>query len=206
MHVAEGVLSGPVLVTGALLAAAGVGAGLYRMRAEEVPRVAVISSALFVASLVHLPGPVSVHLVLIGMAGIVLKWGAFPAYFVALVFQVMLFGYGGVSVLGVNVFTMAAASVLSGGLFRAVFNPARARRALLAGFLAGAGGVVLGALLVSLALLASGKSFTVAAAAVLVAHLPVALAEGLVTGWAVVFLTRVRPAILGSEPMTREKG
>ena len=55
---------------------------------SDIPKVSVVTSAIFVASLIHVPvGPTSVHLVLSGLAGITLGWSAFPAIFVALILQ-----------------------------------------------------------------------------------------------------------------------
>jgi cobalt/nickel transport system permease protein len=43
----------------------------------------VLSATFFVASLIHVPvGPSSVHLIMSGLAGLVLGWTAFPALFV----------------------------------------------------------------------------------------------------------------------------
>ena len=70
MHISEGVLSAPVLATGAALTAAGCGIGLKKLDYDRVPQVAILTSAFFVASLIHVPiGPSSVHLVLNGLMG-----------------------------------------------------------------------------------------------------------------------------------------
>ena len=45
MHISEGILSAPVLITGAALTAGGVAVGLKKMDVDEVPKVAVLSSA-----------------------------------------------------------------------------------------------------------------------------------------------------------------
>ncbi|MBT8490440.1 MAG: energy-coupling factor ABC transporter permease, partial [Deltaproteobacteria bacterium] len=85
MHISEGVLNMPVLVTGFACAAAGVAIGVKKMDADNIPKIAVLSAAFFVASLIHVPmGFVSVHLVLNGLVGILLGWTAFPAIMVAL--------------------------------------------------------------------------------------------------------------------------
>jgi cobalt/nickel transport system permease protein len=65
-----------------------------------------------------------------------------------------------------------------------------------AGLAAGATGVILGALLSSLALLFTDRTYSVLAGVFLTAHLPVALIEGLVTGSVVVLLRQVRPEVL----------
>ena len=73
MHISEGVLSAPVLTTGAVLAAVGVAVGLKKMDDERVPQVGVLSAAFFVASLIHVPvGPSAAHLVLNGLLGLLL--------------------------------------------------------------------------------------------------------------------------------------
>jgi len=80
MHISEGVLSAPVLVTGAVLTATAVGYSLKKMEHKEVPKVAILSSVFFVASLIHVPlGPSSVHLILNGIIGVLLGWSAFSA-------------------------------------------------------------------------------------------------------------------------------
>jgi len=196
MHIADGVLSGSVLATGAAIAAVGVGIGLSKLNPQHVPRAAVLSSAFFVASLVHVPlGVGSVHLILNGLTGLALGWGAFPAIFVGLLLQAVLFGFGGLTVLGVNTITMAFPAVCCYALFRKAMKASQGYRTFAAGFLAGAGAVALSGLLTGLALAASGKAFYVAAATLLAAHVPVMLIEGFVTGAAVTFLVKVRPEV-----------
>jgi hypothetical protein len=68
MHIAEGVLSPPVLIAGAVLSSGGIAIGLSRIKGEDIPKVAMLSSAFFVASLIHIPfGPTSAHLVLMDL-------------------------------------------------------------------------------------------------------------------------------------------
>ncbi|MDO9586042.1 MAG: cobalt transporter CbiM, partial [Syntrophales bacterium] len=113
MHISEGVLSAPVLVAGALLTVGGTAWGLKKMDYEKIPEVAVLSSAFFVASLIHVPvGPSSAHLILNGLVGLLLGWMAFPSILVALALQALLFQSGGFTTLGVNAFNMAAPAVL----------------------------------------------------------------------------------------------
>ena len=50
---------------------------LRKLEGEALVRTGVLSAAFFAASLVHLPlGPASVHLVLSGLMGALLGWGA----------------------------------------------------------------------------------------------------------------------------------
>ncbi|PIP16118.1 MAG: cobalamin biosynthesis protein CbiM [bacterium (Candidatus Ratteibacteria) CG23_combo_of_CG06-09_8_20_14_all_48_7] len=197
MHISEGVLSAPVLITGALLSAGGVGLGLKKISYEKMPKVAVLSSAFFVASLIHVPiGPSSVHLVLNGLLGILLGLAAFPSILVALTLQALLFQFGGFTSLGVNTFNMAAPAVISYYLFNFPIRKANHSISMLAGFGAGMTGVGLGALFVAIALITTGESFLNIAKIVVVAHLPVMVIEGIITSFCVIFLKRVKPEIL----------
>ncbi len=198
MHIADGAVTRPVWIGGAILAAGGIGLGLRKMTDDDVPRVAVLASAFFVASLIHVPvGYSSAHLLLCGLTGLILGWEAFPALFVALLLQYVFFGFGGLTTLGVNILDMALPAVLCGALFAGPIRRAKARGAAVAfGFLAGALGVFFAGILTALALCLSGKAFRSAAALLLLAHVPIMIAEGLVTAAAAVFLRRVRPEML----------
>ena len=86
----------------------GTAIGLKKMDYEAIPRVAILSAAFFVATLIHVPvGPVGLHLVLNGLMGLLLGWMAVPAILIALFLQALLFQFGGLTVLGVNTVTMA---------------------------------------------------------------------------------------------------
>ncbi|MDR2612685.1 MAG: energy-coupling factor ABC transporter permease, partial [Deltaproteobacteria bacterium] len=73
MHISEGVLSAPVLIAGAGLTLAGLGAGLRAIRDEDTPKAAVLSAVFFTASLLHVNiGPGSAHLILSGLIGLMM--------------------------------------------------------------------------------------------------------------------------------------
>lgn len=197
MHISEGVLSAPVLISGAALTVIGTAIGLKKMNYDRIPQVAIMSAAFFVASLVHVPiGPASVHLILNGLLGVLLGWAAFPAILIALALQGVLFQYGGLTSLGVNTFNMAMPAVVfylvCGPLVRNT-SPATAAAG---SFLAGFGAVLLAGLFTGLSLFFTGESFLTAAQAIVAAHLPVMVVEGLVTLICVQFLKKVRPEVL----------
>ena len=196
-HIPDGVLTVPVLAAGAAVAAAGCAYGLKRLDAERIPQVAVLSSVFFVAALVHFPvGPSSVHLILNGLIGVALGWAAFPAIVVAALLQAVLFGFGGLVVLGVNVMNMAVPAVLCGLLFDALRHRDGGRWAVPAAGAAGGLGVLLTALAVALSLASSGREFVPAAKLVLLAHLPVMVIEGFFTAAAIGLVLRVKPEFL----------
>ena len=197
MHISEGILSAPVLVTGAGLTAAAVAYSLKKMEHKEVPKVAILSSVFFVASLIHVPvGPSSVHLILNGIIGVLLGWSAFPAILVALTLQGLLFQFGGITTLGVNTFNMAFPAIICFYLFnrgvRGKNNFVALGLAFVCGFLA----VLLSGVMVAAALVFTGESFLQVAKLVLIAHLPVMILEGVLTAFCIGFLRKVRPEIL----------
>ena len=199
MHIPDGVLSGEIVVATSVLAAAGVGRGLYRLDFERVPRIGVLASVFFVGSLIHVSvGPTSVHLLLVGLLGLLLGWGAFPALAAAFLLQAVLFGHGGLTSLGANVVNSGAAAVLCWYLFADRCRTAGTRaHAFGWGAAAGAAGVVLAALFTAACLvLSSAESYRVAVRALLIMHVPVAVAEAVVVGGTAAFLHAVRPDLL----------
>ncbi len=213
MHIGEGILTvttggQAALLAGTIAAAAGTMVGLRRLDEEQIPKAAVLGSAFFVASAIQVPmfGS-SVHLVLSGLMGLVLGWAIFPTVLVALILQLTFFSIAGPTVLGMNTLIMALPGVICHYLFRSTVRSKDRWEVFASGFLAGSWAILLGALLSSAALTVAGKSFTLLAGVFLVAHIPVALIEGLVTGSVVVLLRQVRPEILRATilaPMAHE--
>ncbi|VFQ45820.1 cobalt transporter CbiM [Desulfoluna butyratoxydans] len=197
MHISEGVLSAPVLLAGAAVAAGGVAYGLKRMDGEGTVSAALVTSAFFVASLIHLNiGPASVHLVLNGLVGLVLGWSAFPAIFTGLLLQALLFQYGGLTTLGVNTVVMAAPAVAVYLILGPLVSRS-GRVGLAASFGCGFLAVLFSSLLLAASLVFTGENFTVIAWASVVGNAPVMVVEGLFTAFVVSFLLRVYPELLG---------
>jgi cobalt/nickel transport system permease protein len=196
MHISEGVLSPAVLGGGAALAVVGTAIGLKKLDYEAIPRVAILSAAFFVATLIHVPvGPVGLHLVLNGLMGLLLGWLAVPAILIALFLQALLFQFGGLTVLGVNTVTMAAPAVLCFYAFRGILRRG-GRMAMAGAFACGAVAIILTGLLVAAALVFTGQGFLQVAEMVLLAHIPVMIIEGVITLFAFLFLEKVRPEML----------
>lgn len=199
MHISEGVLSVNVIGVGAALTAVGVGLGLWKTDYDRIPMVAVLSSAFFVASLIPVPiGGTSAHLILNGLMGIVLGWAAFPAVLVALLLQAVLFGVGGLSTLGVNTANAALPAVLCYYLFGRVVRTSQGRIAFAFGFASGVTAIALTCALLSASLLLTGQGFATVVKLAVIAHVPIAVIEGLVTGAVVVFVRQVCPQLLGT--------
>ncbi|HPQ43814.1 MAG TPA: cobalt transporter CbiM [Syntrophales bacterium] len=197
MHISEGICSPPVLAAGMVIAAAGVAYGLKKIDTESIPKVGVLSSAFFVASLIHIPiGPTSVHMVLNGLMGLLLGWATFPAIMIALLLQGVLFQYGGLTSLGVNTVNMALPAVICYYLFRGMIRGENIKKIAFAGFACGFISITLSIAAVALTLLLTQKGFLVTVHVVVLAHIPVMIIEGIITAFVLVFLKKVKPEII----------
>lgn len=196
MHISEGVLSGSVLISGGVLAAAGTAVGLKKLDYDRIAHVSMLSASFFIASLIHVPvGPSNAHLILNGIVGLILGWAAFPAIFVALLLHAVLFQFGGITSIGVNTMIMAMPSVLCYYFFRFMLfkKPAIAGSAAFAcGFLS----VFFSAVLVGLALMTTDENFLKISGLVVVAHFPVMIIEGIITAFFIIFIKKVQPSML----------
>jgi cobalt/nickel transport system permease protein len=197
VHIADGVLPWPWLVGGGAVAFIGLALAKGPVPDDEIPRIGLLTGALFVASQLHLPvGVGSVHLLLNAIAGILLGRFVGIALLVALGFQALLFGHGGLTTLGLNFAVMAVPAFAAALLFTLIKgivrnSPGRA-------FTVGAGiGFITSVMTVSFnagiiwtGLENGGRE---SALAVGLIHLPVIAAETLGTGVILAYLAKVKP-------------
>lgn len=199
MHIVDGALANPVVIGGAVTAAGGIALGLRALDLDRIPTAGVLSASFFVASLIHVPiGPSSVHLILNGLAGLLLGWAAFPALFVGLLLQAIFFGFGGLTVLGVNTVNIALPAVIVGLIFRPMIRRGTPSTGAIWGGVGGALAIALTTALVALALTLSGNEFIPAAKLVFFAHTPVMAIEAMLTGFAVLLARRVKPELFSA--------
>ena len=196
MHISDGVLPLGVSVVSFIAAGAGVAASLRFLRQEDLPKIAVVTSAFFIASLISVPmGPTSVHLLLPGIVGVLLGPAAFLSIAVGLILQCFLFQFGGITALGANALMMGVPALICAALFRVLQNGDR-RRVVWSGALAGGLGTALAAIFLALFLATAGDNFFAVAKLALAAHVPVVIIETLVSAMVVSFLFRVKPELL----------
>lgn len=211
MHIPDGIL--PVAVAAGGYAVTGA-ATWYALRQinkrkdprADIPKAALLTSAFFVASWIHIPvPPTSVHLVLNGLLGVILGWYAFPAILIGLIFQAVMFQHGGLTTLGVNAAMMGIPALLAFGIFRLhrlINNDNAEWPATLLGFLGSATATALSIIVfytLLIATLPGDINATAQRAAIGVtsmAHLPVLLIEGVLTAMLIRFLLRVKPSLL----------
>ena len=195
MHISEGILSGGVLAVGWAGTIAGVSYGLRKTNTDKIIQTALISSAFFLASLVNIrTGPSSTHLTLLAPMGLILGHAVFPAVFTALLLQALLFHFGGLLVLGVNTFVMGFASLATYLVFGRMIR--KGSWVITLSFMAGAFAVMIAAVIAGMFLMMTDSNFAGAVKVLLFAHAPVAVIEGCVTSFLVMWLKRAAPEFL----------
>ena len=203
-HIPDGVLSWPVLAAGGVAAAAAVAIGVRSLDDKQIPRVAILSAAFFALSLFSIPlGPSAVHLMLGGLMGLILGLAIFPAVLAALLLQAVMFGFGGLTSLGVNTINIALPGALAGLAFAPLIARASPGRAALLGGACSALAVAGTGLMVALSLYASSPDFASSSRFVALSYAPLMVVEALVTGFCVSFVKRVKPELLARAPLVR---
>ncbi len=198
MHISEGILSGSILLAGWAGTSVGIALGLRKTDSAKIVRTALLSSAFFLASLVNVRiGPASTHLSLLAPMGLILGHSVFPAVFAALLLQALLFHFGGLLVLGVNTLIMSGSAWAVYIIFGHAVRESGSRSVTaIFSFLAGTLAVILAAGLAGLCLGLSDKNFITAAKLLITAHVPVAIIEGIVTAFMILWLKRAAPEFL----------
>lgn len=196
MHISDGVLPVSVAI-GGYVAGFGLTAWSARQtRSEEMPKLAVMTAAFFVASLIHVPfGPTSVHLIIPGLTGALLGPSAFLSIGLGLLLQSLLFQFGGLTALGANALMMGVPALFCGWFFQKFKGSTPPRQALIGGVV-GAAGTALAAMILAALLVTGGEDFFGVAKIALAAHGAVIIIEGTVSALTIGFLARVKPALL----------
>ncbi|SJZ84433.1 cobalt transporter CbiM [Consotaella salsifontis] len=196
-HIPDGILSAPVLIGGGALCIGGLALALKGLDERDIPKTAILSAGFFVVSLVAVPiGPTSVHLLLGGLAGLILGLGAFPAIFVGLLLQALFFGMGGLTSLGVNTVNMALPGVLLALAARPLMAQAPTSRCVALAGMVGALSVLGTAALLCLSLWLSSPAYAPTLAIIAATYLPLAAAEGVITALIAGYLGKVKPEAL----------
>jgi len=196
MHISDGVLPTGVAVAGYAVSFGLCAWSIRAVKSDDLPKIAVVTSSFFVASLIHVPlGPTSVHLLLPGIVGALLGPAAFLSIFLGLFLQSILFQFGGLTAVGANALMMGLPALLCGYLFQALKGKTQ-KSHMVAGAAAGMLGTALAAILLAVLLSLAGEDFFGVAKLALAAHLPVFFIEGVITACTVSFLYKVRPEML----------
>jgi len=196
MHISDGVLPISVTVGGYIAATALTAWSDHRSNSRDLPKLAVVTAAFFVASLIHIPfGPTSVHLLIPGITGALLGPSAFLSIGLGLLLQSLLFQFGGLTALGANTLMMGIPALICGWFFHKFKGDSMMRQTITGG-LVGAGGTAMAAIILAALLFTGGEDFLGVAKIALAAHVPVIFIEGLISAFTIRFLARVKPELL----------
>lgn len=196
MHISDGVLPTYATVGGYVVSAALTAWSARKTRGQDLPKLAVVTAAFFVASLIHVPlGPTSAHLLIPGLTGALLGPPAFLSIGLGLLLQSFLFQFGGLTALGANTLMMGLPAVICGWIFQRYKGRTQKRQAIVGG-LVGALGTAMAAIFLALLLVTGGEDFLGMAKLALLAHIPVIIIEGIVSAFTIGFLARVKPDLL----------
>jgi cobalt/nickel transport system permease protein len=193
MHISDGIIATGICVAADVVCAGAVVVLGRRIEPDRIPVMGFVGAALFAVSLIHFPlAGTSIHLGMIGLAGILLGVQAVPVVFLSLLFQSLVFQHGGLVTLGLNTLNMSAGALCAWLVWRHLPWRDAGR-----GFAAGWVGVVVPATLMIAEFVASGygRGIVVLWAAYLVAG----AVEGALTASVVGVLRRSQPEILELE-------
>ena len=221
MHIPDGYLSPATCAAGFAVAVPMLAVASRRVTrvvtTRGVPRLAMLSAASFLVMMFNVPIPdgTTAHAVGGALVAVLLgPWAAVIAVSVALAFQALLFGDGGILSYGVNVLNMAIVlPFVAYGVYRLLSRGATvtSRRRVVAAAVGGYAGLGAAALCCGIELgiqptlfhdaagapLYSPYHLSQAVPAMLLAHLVVAgVVEGLLTGGVIAYLQRANSALL----------
>lgn len=194
MHLADGVLSTPVIIAtyGASIGALAIAA--KGIEEEDIPKISLMSATFFAASLISIPvPPTSVHPLLCGLIGIILGKRTALAFFPALLLQALLFKHGGITSLGANTIMLFIPAYIS----YLLYNKLPIKKPLIRAGLVGAVSVIMTVIILIILLALTDQRFAQGDFSVvkiaIVGHLPILIGESIITGFAVQFIEKNKP-------------
>ncbi|WP_428025537.1 cobalt transporter CbiM [Arcobacter sp.] len=195
MHIADGVLTPAITIAVSTLSLIALIKAIKELKNEEITLTAVASAMFFIASFIHIPfGITQIHLILLGVIGILIGWSSFVSIFIALLLQALLLGYGGVASLGVNLFIMATPAIIVYYLYN--FDLFKKLNDKIKFFLVGFIGTFFATLFLTLILYFSKEEYSYAAYTIFSVNIITMIIEGIVSMFLLLFIKKVYPKIL----------
>lgn len=213
MHIPDGILPGVVVAGGYAVTGIITWHSLRKINNMDepkklIPKASLGTASFLVASWIHIPiPPTSVHLLLLGLLGALLGHYAFPAILIALFFQAVMFGHGGLTTLGVNAVIMGIPTIVCHFIFQNTQMLRKNNRIIngIVGFTIGAIGVAFSVglfYIISINFIPAYLDAQVEKAALYtlaIAHIPLMIIEGIFTAFIIIYLNKVKPEMLESQ-------
>lgn len=191
MHIPDGIVSAEACLAGGILSLGIVLLAIKKGALQEkLPRISMIAALVFISSLMRIPmGMATVHFSFVGLAGIMLGPSSFIAVSLAVFLQWILLFHGGITTMGINMFTMGTSALAAYAVFYGFRNKLSEKGfqptllATLAGIIACLVKISLGSgFLITGGLPAETLAFN------MLIHVPVILGEGILAGIAARYL------------------
>jgi len=207
MHIPDGFLDLPISALTYGLAAVSLGSAVHLLKKRginesRIPLFGVLAAAIFAAQMLNwpIPGGTSAHFVGAGIAAVLL--GPLQAMLVlasVIAVQTLVFGDGGLTALGANIFNMGVIGVLVAYLAY-IFLESRSRSvgAFLAGWFGAVSAAVACGIEIGLSSIFAYNIF-VTVPVMFAWHALLGVVEGFATAAAVTFLTKSIPELLTHE-------
>lgn len=188
MHISEGIINTPTIAISTAITTIAIVYTIKHLKSEDITKVSMLSGLFFVASFIHIPlGVTSIHLILHSILGVVLGINAILAIFVALLFQALFFGYGGLSTIGINTIVMGLPAIIAYYIYIKDLK----YKEFLVGFVA----VLLSSILLNGVLVLNGEEFITSAKIIFVSNIPLMFLEGFITLLIFRFLSKAKVKI-----------
>ncbi|RXJ56198.1 cobalt transporter CbiM [Candidatus Marinarcus aquaticus] len=195
MHIADGVLTLEATAAVSAVSIYVLYKALKEIPEEKITLTAACSAMFFLASFIHIPlGVTQIHLLLVGVIGVLIGRSAFLAIAVALILQALLLGYGGMVSVGVNLFIMAAPAWIVYELYRCAWmqNLNQKIRFFLVGFL----GAFFSTVLLTAILYFSKEEYEWAAYTIFSVNIITMFIEGIISMFLLLFIQKTYSNIL----------
>lgn len=208
MHIPDGFLDLGIAAVMYLISAVVIGYSAWKLKgkldASQAPLIGIVAAGIFAAQMLNwpIPGGTSAHFVGGSIAGILLgPYAGCLSMVSVLTIQCLVFGDGGITALGANIFNMAIVAVFAGYL---VFRALRRYNQDFSLFLAGWIGIWLGAIAAGIeiglsSIFAYGLTTTVSIMAIW--HGALGIIEGVITMLAIRYVLIKQPELA---PFPRE--
>jgi cobalt/nickel transport system permease protein len=195
MHLPDGIVKPELFIGGYIISAILTGYSLKKINPENIPKVAIMTAAFFVASLINIPiGGASIHLSLNGILGIMLGRLSMASIFVGLILQSIMFQHGGLSMIGLTSLSLGLPAFIVHYIFKRL-KGTNLYLSIWAGILS-ALAIIMTTIITASILLYTGEEIQSLVKSLVVGYLPVSAIEGLATFYIVRFLLSIKPDML----------
>jgi cobalt/nickel transport system permease protein len=196
MHISDGVLNGEITIGTFILMGLIIFYSSKKINREYIPKISLMTAAFFSISLIHIPVLfTSTHLILNGVIGIILGFSSFPAIMIALFFQSIMFGHGGITAIGANTILMGIPAIISYLIYLSSKNRSITTQKIYLFFI-GFTSIMISSIILFIFLYLSGKEFYKTAQLVVFINIPLAIAEGFITLFIITFIKKIKPEML----------